>query len=397
MIKNENSYKKLILRRDICRFILDLRIFSEMLEKNEMSRLTNAYQYQVYMFKFINFDSRLAELMNRAKELQANPNPLSEHEDELAIEVKDLLADCTPDERSMIANLELEISSILNLCPKAETLCRELMDFYDTHFHSMNPLSDTAIRNTIKTLIANYTGYKTGSSEYNFLMERYFPDLEFSRELVASYFFQDGIDKEDHMINFSSFIEDASNKVGSYFLKRLCFTIEEYVARDIPLYEEDLTYLIENWKNAQPEMEKILRALAGHPQMLPFTAEAYLDALFADITTNRDSMEHYAHEKSPFILESDDGYSAAQTIEILRSIIVPLSLLASSQNGDFMEYLGGLIARLPHREEVFPVISNYLRCLQPDNSSSFEKGYLQGFTTIPKQLTMMPKRETEQN
>jgi len=189
MLKNEPTYKKLILRRDILKIIFDLRMYRE-LNKNCQNDYINRMPFYEYVKNHGDLLSRLDKIIEATKEGLVNLYALGEYDDDLGNEVIKLYDLSSPQEKENLLKLEDEIMYLKQCCPMLNTFTTELMiAFYELGlpeeyekriskilkllpYNSLSSEREFIIRKT-----DNYTWFK------NYLFKTSIPDVEHQKNL----------------------------------------------------------------------------------------------------------------------------------------------------------------------------------------------------------------------
>ncbi len=367
MSENDKNYEKLLLKRDICRFVFDLRCY-EHIASGQSSKEFDLGKYKAHMTQFGNWYILLQDFFRRAERLEVNPNVLANSEydtdDDLRLQV-----------------LDREINSILLFCRDAKTLCAELMRFY-SFIKTTSTLTRNAVENAILDLTVKYGVYDEHSKETAFFLNSYTYDMPedwFERAFIA-HFFKEDISIEAHIKNLGIIIDKILN--GNLWATNL-FTslIPRYASLGVVMDEADFIRLLE-CKNDSIRYSNIYGVIGNNPSIMPFTIEEYLDSLFGDLINGKNELQHYcnsvfnAQDGSRSVYRNAVFYEQADLKTLLKKLIIPLAN-ASKKKAEFFKLYANKIALLPDSLDIAAEISDYLKTVTGNYAEVFDSSYLE--------------------
>lgn len=371
MLEQNDTYKKLLVRRDIVRFVLNMRTYEYVTAGKDKVDFRVPI-YAIYMSKYSGWDERLKELIDRSKELNVNPNFLDEDLDGLASDVDELLTGLAETDREKVNRLRREID-YLGYClnSTAESLCGELMRFYNYFCNVKSPLSHEVLTDAIVELL-KMSKFDENAIEYQFLMSHDILEEWFYR-CFDNYFFQPRMTFEEHKNNIIKLLTRSME--GNDFA---ALAVQKYIERyankgyKMNLYME--TLLIECTEQSVLYLN-MLKALGNYPQILPCTAQEYIDELFMDFLNGSSRIVHTPGSLLNYKLDR------LTRNNLVAGLVIPLICLYGKE---IVSLIANKVALLPNHLEVAVCVSNHLK---NNNSQSlaerFEKDYLEAASTLP--------------
>lgn len=382
-IKQKETLEELEFRRDVARFVFDMRAFEQLCA----SKNTTEFNLDFYVKHAIEehvLDKRLYVILERAVSRKWNPNLIDEYQDDLVKRCRDL-----PDEISdEVHNLSKEINTFLFTCKNAKSLCGELARAFEFIQKDNYLISEEAAISAMSTLVRDYVKYDEKSAEYTFFRELGF-GFSWFYDLYEEYFFKPEVTKEEHAKNFDFLLHKA--RAGKFVAKELLRKlIPKYAELGISISESTFCRLVETY-NSSDVYFTILHMLGENPHVLPtiekdgklthLGALEYLEMLFDELVNGKRILDHGA--ASPFALgDEEDSLSTADIQNGLKKIILPLcNLMTRTSDGskpikEFFVILANKVALLDDSLAIADTISDYLKTLTPDYSSVFDEEYL---------------------
>lgn len=264
--------KKLELRRDVVKFILDIRMYREIMTSDNKEKYVNKYKYFDYMRKYNNFFERVDSFIEGAKEGLINLNALSACSDDLFREAHSCFNDGTEDEKVALGKIIDEIEYLSLCCPNITTLCTELMKFHnDYNLPSFLSIQDKVLFSNKIAELLSLTSYKDNSSEKSYLMEHFYQD-----KWYATYFFKDDA-KANNQANFRNLINVVINSNLS------CReALAGHIKAGAVLEKDVLLHLIQN-SNRSESVRKILSILRAEKISLAFSLDEFISEYFESV------------------------------------------------------------------------------------------------------------------
>lgn len=164
-LEQKKAYRELVIRRDILKFILDLRVYNFIVSSHNSSDDININHYESYMSKCGYLGGRLKNFIVLADQGLVNFSAIDTYDDDLHTRIDELLKKCTdPEDREKIKALEREIFYMKASCPNISSLPLELLRASHTGIQKEE-------RDFFLTEILRRTPFDTESKEYQFLMK----------------------------------------------------------------------------------------------------------------------------------------------------------------------------------------------------------------------------------
>ena len=298
MLKNKKAYKELVLRRDVCRLVYELRQYRYTTVKLHPTVVHSNYNCKHFICEYGDFTKKLTDIMVRARVLKGNPNFLQDYQDSLGHRCIKLYEESTDEEKKQISNIQSEINTITYLCHDSKFLSIELMELYRTLSEKMCPIERSTLESAITTLLSDYAVYDAKSAERAYLMtvsaEEDDDKMAHFNNWYGIYFLDKEISIEDLKTDFDELFEFVTNgnKENRIRLKKY---IGPYLVRKTPLDENQLVYMIEN------DRDILNRVMTYFKLSLPFNLNEYLEALFIEAQSGEARINH--HPASPFAKE----------------------------------------------------------------------------------------------
>ncbi|HBA37160.1 MAG TPA: hypothetical protein DCY94_00420 [Firmicutes bacterium] len=315
-MEHKDKYKKLELRRDLCKFILDLRI-ANYLTNNDYKSEIPVKGFSQYIEQYSDMEGRLDSLLERSRLLGLNPNVLHYYDDEL-------LTEETKKDDS-IRELDREINTLLWCFRDATTLCAELIKIYEYGRNQHSPISQQKLISTICYLAENFGVYEKGSVEERFLTSMTaIANRQFDAAFLA-YFDMSRMTEEERTSVVGAFIREMyhnHNEAAVLFDKLL----KKY-GDFIRLSKEDLVLLIEGSSNRSAEFLSVFDTLWKSKNPLPISALEYMDLLFNEYINEISVLEQYRKIVAYLSIQTCD--------EKLKHAILPLLWLSGIDSKEF--------------------------------------------------------------
>lgn len=364
-MEHKDKYKKLELRRDLCKFILDLRI-ANYLTNNDYKSEIPVKGFSQYIEQYSDMEGRLDSLLERSRLLGLNPNVLHYYDDEL-------LTEETKKDDS-IRELDREINTLLWCFRDATTLCAELIKIYEYGRNQHSPISQQKLISTICYLAENFGVYEKGSVEERFLTSMTaIANRQFDAAFLA-YFDMSRMTEEERTSVVGAFIREMyhnHNEAAVLFDKLL----KKY-GDFIRLSKEDLVLLIEGSSNRSAEFLSVFDTLWKSKNPLPISALEYMDLLFNEYINEISVLEQYRKIVAYLSIQTCD--------EKLKHAILPLLWLSGIDSKEFYSLFASKVALLPDSLSIASSISDYLKTLTPDYSFIFDRAYLEDTEKLPE-------------
>ncbi len=389
MLKDNKFYKEMLLRRDICRFVLDMRMYVQF-DDNKSTEIKNSFEYRNYIRSYGNWDERLDNILSRAQKLGVDPNYLDAYEADYLVAIKKrvkLEQELTPKEQSEITTLDREINAVQCLCPEAKTLSAELLRLYDKANREGLPFEENRLKSSLIKILAG-TKCDDKYPEYAYLMEN---ESDWTDDLFQAYFLKPQMTGIEHKKNRDTFFEITIREGDSAMLSRLSRYMTSPDWQRIPLETYQLIFLVEFWKANHKKTEEILNSLSKE---LPFTAEDYLNNLFADFINHHDEMHHCIKEGA--IFHKTSGQTANMTStekgQALTNLIIPLTRITTLSLADFCRNLANKIVLLEDHYTIATKVNEFLETCSPAQvaavmSIEFTEAYIEASDKLEKSRT----------
>lgn len=280
-MENEKDFKELVLRRDLCRLVRDLRQFQfgTYSFNSQYSPVGIAeYRYKEHIMRYAGFTERLIELLARARKLKVNPNFLSDIYGNLYGRINKLMEKCTEDEQKIIRSISNEITEILWLCHDPKTLCCELMKLYRES--RQLPIAADVLKDTVDQLLQE-TPYEDAREDRDFIRSSYrdvnnWDTDTFDRWYLIAFLREKTLRKEKKAAMDDLFEE--TMKDNHFARARLAKYLPIFLHNGIRLDEYQLIYMIENDVGLLATIVEDVDY-----KTLPFTLEDYLDSIFDEL------------------------------------------------------------------------------------------------------------------
>lgn len=382
-IEEKVAFQKLLLRRDIMRFVFDLRCYRQITNSHDNGDF-KVNDYLSHIDIFSDWHLRLRSLLDRAKAIGANPNLLDEYQDDLVKRVNELRETCSPEEKVRLGRISNELTSMAFVCKGARTLCEELVAIYPVLKKRDSKDLVQEIEKAILYLTKTFVQYDNCSIEYFFFMDSVYC-TEWFYECFEAYFTKSTIPKEEHQRNMRYLIV---NVIKGYkgAQEKISKILDHCASLGIAIDKDTFIDLIEARIEASFK-GRLLLNIRKNPDLMPFTVGDYLDILFDDLIKDKYEMHHSDNSFFSNRKPSIEDWNKKYLNKALQSIIIPLCRVSTISMEDFFRLLGSKIALLSDHLEVASNMSDYLKTLSPDYSGVFEEAYLEASERLPEERT----------
>lgn len=406
-------YQQLVVKRDLNRLVLEILAFRQIMEKSAPIHIRNKSLYYEYMLKYGNFQTRIIELVNKAKLLGMKPNDLSLNDNIWSQILSKLYKYASSSEREKIDSLKEEIetlrriisSNIIKGTDEPRFLSTELIYLYGC---SHSPLSKDQIGKILKALFHD-VGHELNSDEYIFLLgiKEKKPWLD---SCFKSYFIDRELPLEERQTDFERIFEAGYLEQNERVLESFKKYLEFYLTRGCKLTELQFTSFIEDEKFGVAE----INALANHKEALPFSVLEYIDRLLGEKTGD----PRLVHDiDSPFYKVALETEEEVNAFGISLAAILPKMIRLKSEglsDEDIVAHLAKRLVALDNAHDIANIISNDLytksSLAEAENrledyayyellSETFDKAFLSAMAQISceedKKMHMTPVEENK--
>lgn len=226
MLEQEKAYKELVIRRDIVKFIQDLRVYNYITSSKRPSEFIKQESYESYIEERGNLSGRLKRFIELADEGLVNFAAVDAYDDDLHKRINELIIKYpSKEDYDKIHSLEKDIDYMTFSCPYVEILPLELLKMNARHF--LDCIIPSEELDNILVEILKRTPFVKGSLIYEFLMEH----LQYSSFFIA--YFQGKMPKEEVQAIFKKICKRFLNLIidgyskGNYFQEILELFSEE--------------------------------------------------------------------------------------------------------------------------------------------------------------------------
>lgn len=263
--------QKLKLRREVIKFIYDIRVYQEIMASE--GKELNKNKYLEYLTKYNDWIKRIDGFIAGAKEGLVNLSVLSVYSDDLYKELKDYSAGCSEEKQDELSEMINEIEYLILCMPNIATLCTELMRL---HQSSYLPVSKEELNSKIEELLS-LAPYRSTSSERAYLTERFY-----HKNWYSKYFYKDEA-KEEMQDNFANLIQAMVNGTPITSLLRT------YINAGAVLKKEVLLSLITIVAFVPKEKSKKILAFLGKERIsFDFSFEEFIESYFESVQNEED-------------------------------------------------------------------------------------------------------------
>lgn len=272
MKKSKNPFvKKIELRRDVVKFIFDIRLYQKIMTSDDKDQFLNKNKYFEYMRRYNNFLERIDTFIEGAKNGLINLGVLTPYGDDLYKDVRRYSDN--EEEQFAINKIIDEIDYFCLCCPGIATLCTELMILIDKsacNGHILSISEEKLYSKKIEELLS-LLPYANFSSEKTYLTEHFYRD-----NWYTAYFFKDDV-KNDIQANFRDLID-------AMISKDICCQdlLIRYVKVGAVLEKDVLLQLIQNM-NRNISVKNILKFLGEEKISLAFSLEEFVMEYFESV------------------------------------------------------------------------------------------------------------------
>ncbi len=404
-IEDYREYQQLLLKRDLNKLVLDIRVYCQMMEAKNPEYMSNVYRYYEYVLRYGDFGPRIKELIERAKRFGINPNDLSAKDESLKSKIALIRKSASDEDKEKIDALNCELLALRNVLTPLTLPMNDSPKFLSTELIALfeganSPLLDDQIGAFLKELY-RYVEHEVNSREYIFVLglEGENPWLD---SCFKSYFIDRDLPLEDRQTDFERIYDagylELNDRVFASFKKYLDF----YLSHGCKLSEVQFTSFIEDEKFTDSEIS----TLAAHQEAMPFDICTYIERLIGE----KMGSAKLSHDiDSPFYLTKLTTSEDIKNFGIGIATILPKLIRLKGEDltaEDVVAYLGSRAATLPYAYEVADIISNdlYIKSALAEDSGdlesysyyeslkeAFDKGYIEGKNKMSSKDQLMMK------
>lgn len=182
MLEQEKAYKELVIRRDIVKFIQDLRVYNFIASNRSSSEFIQQKAYGRYIEERGNLNGKLKRFIELADEGLVNFAAINAYDDDLHKRINELIIKYpSKEDYGKIHSLENDIFYMESSCPNIDSLPLELLKMNTNHtLERVIPKEDI---DNILVEILKRTPFVKESLIYEFLMEH----LQYSSLFIAYF------------------------------------------------------------------------------------------------------------------------------------------------------------------------------------------------------------------